>query len=180
MTVPDWTASKLRYLPSLPNEHVGLKKEIAVADAIYNDYHQASAQYKNQTTYEMLQTYHDRFDWRPNMLIMISSDIHSHQFQDDPVLLQLEVLPETATASAHWLCDQSSEIGMKCAHLNSFDFETFGQYTYRSNKIDHALYKATDPVQAKVKNCYLQCSPQILMCMYAFQILHSKQSLIQF
>lgn len=136
---------------------------------LYTDYHQNPWQYQNHSVYECLKTYMNPFDWRPVMLIMISSDTESFLHLNSSVLLQWEQVLADSEHYGHPLCGDSSFIG-KCASLGSFNSENLGIYDYRGNKIDYVLYNKMDPVQEKMKICYLHGSPQILIGTYTFYV----------
>lgn len=189
LTVSDWTASKLgnfsevlkssnfnnkpisQKRSSIQDMHDDYNRDSAwhqnQINELYNDYHKNPTQYQNHTIYECLKTYMDPFNWRPTMLILISSDTVSFPHLNNSVLLQWEVIQPGPDSQGHPLCDRSPNFWMKCGSFESFNSENIGTYIYRGNKIDYALYKDMDPVQPKMKTCYLQGSPQILMGMYA-------------
>lgn len=165
LTQSDWTAGASISYPNITiyNVTMGFEEFWAINET-HNDYHKNPTQYQNHSTYGCLKTYMNPFDWRPSMLILISSDTESRMVNSS-VLLQWKTVRPQATSAAHFLCDQNDEMIAKCESFNS---ENSGNFTYRGNKIDYALYKTTDPVQPKVKTCYLQGSPQFLMGMHTF------------
>lgn len=167
----DW--SKLENSAKNPGHNLLISSDISTIYEIYNDYHKNPAQYQNHSIYECLTTYNNRFDWRPGYLILISSDTQpftqaSNTQLNDSFLLQWNYIRSDANSASHFLCDGSKEMDVICNTLKSFNSENLGTFNFYGNKIDYALYKATDPVQPKLKTCYLQGSPQVLMSTYAF------------
>jgi hypothetical protein len=190
LTGSDWTASKLKnwtivsknpsFNKDTTNKELEAEREWKYNDyqkdsvqhqkminEIYDDYHKNPAQYQNKSTYECLKQYMNPFDWRPATLIFISSNTESFLHLNDSVLLDWDFVRGLGAP----LCDESKEMLAKCGSFDSFNSENLGTYTYKGNKIDYALYKAMDLAKPKVKTCYLQGSPQILMSTYSFQML---------
>lgn len=187
MTVSNWTASKLGnwsdILEAAKSNEPRSQKRATVdesydyhkdstwhesrIDELYTDYQKDPAQYRNHTIYEYLKTYMNPYDWRPLMLILISSDTESFLHLNSSILLQWEMIRPDPEHEKYPLCSKSPGFITKCASLGSLNSENIGTYTYKGNKIDYALYKDMDPIQSKMKKCYLHGSPQILMGMYA-------------
>lgn len=184
LTNPNWTASKLGNISEIlknPNLQLPIGETRKDSRYTYNygmdsawhqsrinelyiDYHKDPSQYRNRSIYECLKAYEDPFKWRPLMLILVSSDTESYLHLNDAALLQYEMIRHNYQ-SAYFLCN-TPDILTKCASLASFNSQTIGTYAFKGNKIEYALYKDIDPIQTKMKKCYLHGSPQILIGMY--------------
>lgn len=126
----------------------------AAIRAIHKDYYNNSMSYENHSPYDCLKAYQSPFGWRPNKLIMVTSDAEPpNDIVNSSILLFWRVKDQLASGEAHFLCND-------CASPNPQDI---GPFIYKGFKIDYCLYKATDSSQSTVNKCHLQCSPHLLL-----------------
>lgn len=81
------------------------------------------------------------------MLIMISSDLASRE--------SANLTPTTYNTvgalwadEAHFLCDDTKEMRLKCDSLDKLGPNNLGLISYRGRQVDYALYNAIDINQA--------------------------------
>lgn len=164
-TGSDWNKDKIGNLTVTRGSN-GYKQtrksgSFSAIDSMYKDYHRDPSQYQNHSIHEMLNTYHNPFDWRPSALIMISTESRSDV--NSSMLLAWTIQRQFANSEAHFLCnDQRSS--QACSFVGKeASPPQMGEYWWRDKKIDYSVYRATDASQPKVTTCYLQGSPQILL-----------------
>ena len=94
---------------------------------------------------------------------MVSSDPESESDLNNSIVLSWTIQEQLPDSEAHFLCRDLRSAKACSLADKAVSLESIGDYWYRGKKIDYSLYKATDVSQRKVKTCYLQGSPQILL-----------------
>ena len=132
-----------------------------VLSGIHNDYRNSTSLYENHTSYDCLKAYMNPLNWRPRLLIMVSSD--EDTAMKGYTYLDWGIRSETPGEEAHFLCDGDPTMSEKCAAIDKLTSQTTGPITFRGHTIDYCLFKPVEVYESQVKTCHLQGSPQILL-----------------
>lgn len=126
-------------------------EDAAAVTAIHKDYYNNSMSYENHSTYDCLKAYQNPFDWRPNKLIMVTTNAKPlNQRINSSILLFWSIKKQSASDEAHFLC-------------RDCDLQSTGPFIFLNFTIDYCLYKAIDTAQSTLNTCHLQCSPHLLI-----------------